>query len=431
MARYYDQFMALGFSEIKHHQTKKILAEGDIVEGDEYCGVVHIHNIKWGRPSNVYEATANLYLTPFAEINPIAEKSGFTDSRVMMEGLSLWEKFERLKLRACDEKGYRRPDFDVTKESELFFGFARKNNIWYSTSVTLNSWIEPINGKDASDAVRNAGIKCSYRSADLTNLMPKDLWHQVLPKLEKLTPYDSQPWTVGWANAAGRGLIGKDALREFAKEELARIRCLVNKVGIGSKLYDLNLSHECIGRGGLSTVRALATVLQEEWEMIPRCADLQRLHLGADELTDEQINVLGPAFSMCNNLKVLNLNRNRIGDEGCIVLSQTLPSKLETLDLSDNDIGDTGCEALVQSLTRSVSYLDLRRNRIGREGCNELINMWQTSQREGNLSLSGNPGYSEGSQFLSGNPGNGTSNFLARKSSPPTEVSQNTWCIVL
>jgi len=424
MASYYDHFMPLDFSEIRHHQTKEILAEGDIVAGDEYCGIVHIQNINWGHSSNVYKATANLYLAPVAETNLIAKKTGVTDSRVMMEGLSFWEKFEKFKLRACDEKGYRRPDFNVAKESELFFGFARKNNIWYSTSVTLNSWIKPLNGKDASDAVRNAGIKCSYRSADLTNLMPKDLWHQVLPRLDTLTPYHGQPWTVGWATAARSGLNEIDA-EEFAKEELDRIRCLVFKVGIGSKLYDLDLSSKCIGRGGLSTARALATVLLEEMEMVPRCADLQRLNLGADELTDEQIVILAPAFAMCRNLEILNLNRNRIGDRGCSALSRYLPPKLEELDLSDNKIGDEGCKDLVEYLPRSVSHLDLRHNMIGREGCNESVNMCERSQREGNLLLSGNPGYSEGSHFLSGNPGDETSSFLARES------SSCAYCIVL
>jgi len=410
MAHYYDIFGALDFSEIRHHQTKEVLAAGDVVEGDEYCGVVQIQNIKWLLPSKVYEATVNLYLTPFAETNPIAKKTGFTDSRVMMEGLSFWEKFEKFKLRACDEKGYRRPDFDVTKESELFFGFARKNNIWYSTSVTLNSWIKPINEKDASDAVCNAGKKCPYQSADLTNLMPKDLWRQVLPRLETLTPYDGEPWTVGWAR-----LNGKDTA-EFAKEELGRMRRLVFKVGIGSRLYYLDLALKRIGRGGRSTVRALATVLQEACEMMPRCADLQRLYLGANELTDEQIRVLGPVFSLCRKLEVLNLNDNWIGDEGCIALSSNLPSKLETLDLSDNRIGDEGCEALAENLPRSVIHLDLRKNKIGREGCNELINMWEKSQREGNLSLSGNPGYSGGS-------GDEKSNFQERKSNTPCIVS--------
>ena len=51
-------------------------------------------------------ADVNLYVTPFSETNVDAKKTGFTDHRVMMEGLSLWKKFEGLKLRACDKDGY-------------------------------------------------------------------------------------------------------------------------------------------------------------------------------------------------------------------------------------------------------------------------------------------------------------------------------------
>lgn len=399
MATYFAEFKGLDFSEIKHHQTKQILAEGDIVEGDGYCGVVYLHNINWDYSARVIKASVNLYITPFAETNPKAKKTGFTDSRVMMEELSLWEKFEGLKLRACDEKGYRRQDFDVIKERELFFGFERKNDVWCNTCVTLNSWIKPIIEKEASDAVINAGIKYPYRSAKLTNLMPKYLWLHVLPRLEKLTPYDGEPWTVGWATEAKND---KDAA-VFAKEELARIRCLVLKVGKGSKLYLLDLSRKSIGKGGLSTVIALASVLQEEWEMIPRCANLQRLRLSCNKLTDEHIVALTPTFGKSSNLEVLDLNSNQIGDEGCVALSRSLPRKLEGLYLSYNNIGDYGCKALMACLPSSVSELDLRDNAIGSQGCSESINMWKSSQREGYLSLSGNPGHREGNLFLSGN----------------------------
>merc|ERR1719233_2799446 len=90
----------------------------------------------------------------------------------MMEELQLWKKFEQLKSRACDEKGKRRRDFDVTAEKELFYGFTRKDNIWCSTSCTLNSWIKPLTDKEAADVVRNAGVRGSDQSkADLINLM--------------------------------------------------------------------------------------------------------------------------------------------------------------------------------------------------------------------------------------------------------------------
>ena len=48
--------------------------------------------------------------------------------------------------------------------------------------------------------VRQAGVKGSDRSkAELINLMPYHLWQKLLPKLERLTPYVSLPWTHEWA----------------------------------------------------------------------------------------------------------------------------------------------------------------------------------------------------------------------------------------
>ena len=44
------------------------------------------------------------------------------------------------------QAGKIRPDFDVKKEAELFYGFIRKNDTWHSVSCTLNSWVKPVSG---------------------------------------------------------------------------------------------------------------------------------------------------------------------------------------------------------------------------------------------------------------------------------------------
>ena len=107
MADYFGSFDGLKFSEVKHHGTKDVLEEGDIKEGEGYCGVVHVHDIVWDKKYGfVDRAKVELYCTSFEETNVLSTKSGSTDHRVMMEGLSLWKKFEGLKLRACDKDGY-------------------------------------------------------------------------------------------------------------------------------------------------------------------------------------------------------------------------------------------------------------------------------------------------------------------------------------
>ena len=84
----------------------------------------------------------------------------------------------------------------MTWEDHLFYRFKRKNDVWYSTSCTVNSWIGALSGKEFSVMVLNAGIRGSDQSkadsdqskANLINMMPFNLWKKVLPKLERLTP---------------------------------------------------------------------------------------------------------------------------------------------------------------------------------------------------------------------------------------------------
>ena len=130
MAKYFTEFYGLEISEVRHHRTGDVLTEGDIKKGEGACGVVHVHDIKQTNENFVDEAVVNLYVTPFNETNVEAKKTGFTDHRVMMEGLSLWKKFEELKLRACDKDGKRRKHgprkFDVTRETAFLWFHAKK-----------------------------------------------------------------------------------------------------------------------------------------------------------------------------------------------------------------------------------------------------------------------------------------------------------------
>ena len=100
MAQYHTNFDDMNFSGVKHHRTKDVLKEGGINDGKGYCGVVHVHNIQWYNQFWMEKTDVGLYGTPFEETNVLSKKTGSTDHRVLMEGLLLWKKFERLKLRA-------------------------------------------------------------------------------------------------------------------------------------------------------------------------------------------------------------------------------------------------------------------------------------------------------------------------------------------
>ena len=62
-------------------------------------------------------------------------------------------------------------------EIELFYGITRKDDVWFGTSCTLNSWVNrPLH---VSQVVRDAGIRASDKSKDLLiNLVPFQLWRE-------------------------------------------------------------------------------------------------------------------------------------------------------------------------------------------------------------------------------------------------------------
>jgi len=394
MAKYNTPFykLSLHFGEMRHFRTKKVFEEGDIKEGEGYVGVVHLIDVGW-KDFYIDWCWVDIWLATHKETNPESKRTGFTDHRVMMQELMLWEKFESFKSRAFDKDGNRYPWFDVTEEEELFYGFTRKNNLWSDTSCTLNSWLEPLTGKETAAVVRNAGIRGSDQSkADLINIMPRALWALILPELEKITADDAMPWTLDWAKKAPKAREG----------ELNRMRLLVSSRASGSKLYKLNLWFTKIGGGGVQSVKSLVTILQEKRskDQKPYCIDLQRLTLAGNRLTNEHIGILSPVISICSKLEILNLSHNeKIGIEGwktiflsvssnlkeltlerneirnawCKALSEYLPSTLELLKLGGNIIGDNGAIALSKHLPKGLKHLNLAVNYIGFEGVNELL----------------------------------------------------------
>ena len=99
MAQYHTNFDDMNFSGVKHHRNKDLKERG-ITNGKGYCGVVHVHNTQWYNQFWMEKTDVGLYCTPFKETKVLSKKTGSTGHRIMMEGLLLWKKFERLKLRA-------------------------------------------------------------------------------------------------------------------------------------------------------------------------------------------------------------------------------------------------------------------------------------------------------------------------------------------
>jgi len=309
-----------------------------------------MYNIKWGSTGGgwtVNSATVDLYVAPFCLKSE--EDSDNTYHKVMMQKLQFWERFEKLKNRVCTAGGKHRTDFCAEDEDELFYGFTRKNEIWYSTSCTLNCWVRA-DFAIAPEVIRDSGIRRSDMVKDLLiNLIPNNLWQKIRPKLKDWTISEPKTWNVQWAISV-RG--------KHKEEEADRILRLIKEIGIGSKLYMLDLRCQLFGFGGRSSVEALAKALGKvvrlrKGEEEPLVKNLQTLNLCGNILTSEYIEILAPIFKKCNNLRFLKLSDNLIGDEGCKHLIKSIPYGIHDLDLSNNKIGKEGAEELTKLVERN------------------------------------------------------------------------------
>ena len=74
------------------------------------------------------------------------------------------------------------------------------------------------------------------------------------------------------------------------------------------------------------------------------------------------------------NLVSLKLGYCKLGNEGCIILSEADVNKIKILSLKDNDINDDGVISLCKANWNSLRDINLEDNDIGRNGINEIIN---------------------------------------------------------
>jgi len=171
---------------------------------------------------------------------------------------------------------------------------------------------------------------------------------------------------------------------------------LTEKEAIDSEHYDLNLAELAIGLVGRARVQALASVLQNQ-DIVS--GDLLHLNLSWNFLNDQHMPIIAPVISKCSKLEYLNLWNNKIGDEGCIALSNNLPINLKKLILAWNKIRDEGCRALSKKLPRSLKELDLSKNKTGLDGFNELLKLMElTSNHLERVGMEENEGHKEVSE---------------------------------
>lgn len=346
----------------------RILKEGDIKKDVNYCGLIRMYYIKWHQLNNIQEilsAVVDLYVAPFSKIASKKKQSGWTCTahKAMLLELCMWDNFENFIGRVRDTDGNLRSDYDITKESELFYGFLRRDNSWIGNSCTLNSWVEQV--ANIPDVVKNAGIvRSDGAKPKLVNLVPYGIWLSILPELQKISSYESEPWSLAWENSVERSRLEE---WDYKNELMSRMRRLIKNGVQGSKIYKLTLSGNGLGKVD-EAVQALVSVLLESNEKGEfQCSNLQQIYLNRNSLQDKHIELLGAVFGKCKNLWGLNLEWNNIGDAGCVALSTKLPTSLTSLILCYNQISfQVGVELMTEfAMTSNVRMYFIDKAELG------------------------------------------------------------------
>ncbi|XP_042612070.1 ribonuclease inhibitor-like [Cyprinus carpio] len=140
--------------------------------------------------------------------------------------------------------------------------------------------------------------------------------------------------------------------------------------------------------------------------------NLRVLDLSRNQIGDSGVTEISSLLRNSQTLQILSLKNNCITEGGCHVLAAALnsnPSNLTELDLSENKLGNTGmkiilalfengqcrleklklncisvtdegCAALASAFNSNLRELDLSRNQIGDSGVTEISSVLRNSQ---------------------------------------------------
>ena len=142
---------------------------------------------------------------------------------------------------------------------------------------------------------------------------------------------------------------------------------------------------------GMKLGDAGCLALSEQLRHVPQ---LSSLDLDGNSIGDAGCRALSEQLRHVPQLSILHLSNNSIGDAGCLALSEQLRHvpQLSILHLSYNSIGEAGCRALSEQLRHvpQLSSLHLRSNSIGEAGCRALSEQLHHVPQLSSLDLAGN-----------------------------------------
>ena len=118
---------------------------------------------------------------------------------------------------------------------------------------------------------------------------------------------------------------------------------------------------------------AVRKLLSKVGGTLEQAVDSELIDWSGKGLDSDDARVVARVVAISGSLKVLNLGRNWIGNEGATAIAEALRvnGSLRQLILYDNTIGDAGAAAIAEALRvndGSITSLDLSNNKIGDAG---------------------------------------------------------------
>ena len=133
--------------------------------------------------------------------------------------------------------------------------------------------------------------------------------------------------------------------------------------------------------------RDIDSIINEFTQLANNLSNYKKIQLPAIKVLDGKealVNAIFKGLENNNTVEELDLNSNNIGNEGALILANTLSQnkKITTLNLIFNEIGDEGAIALANALktNTTLKVLYLSQNKIGNEGLNALIQLLENNK---------------------------------------------------
>ncbi|XP_055079365.1 MHC class II transactivator [Periophthalmus magnuspinnatus] len=185
-----------------------------------------------------------------------------------------------------------------------------------------------------------------------------------------------------------RDAVSKFNIDPFKATQVSHIEHLTKLVGIHTNKRLSECQMNSIFAEGVPAVKHLYKLelelgpekgplsLPMLWRLLPGLHNLQHLDLENNKIGDDGAQHLAKALVSLSSLETLNLSQNTIGDTGAQSLSATLTNlpRLDRLSLHSNVICDQGANSLAAVLRHmsALTELDIRYNRLTDIGAHSL-----------------------------------------------------------